>query len=66
MAWKSFQGRMNESLIGVGATESGKKEVGASESRPTLHDCKGTHGVLADGEGGVRKGLLCFVLRREN
>lgn len=26
---------MNESLIGVGATESGKKKVGASESRPT-------------------------------
>lgn len=55
---------MNESLIGVGTIESGNKEVGNSESRPTLYDCKGERmGYSVMGKEGSGKG--CFILRWE-
>ena len=45
---------MKERLIGVGAIENRRKEIGDGESGPTKH--RG----LADGERGVKKKVLLF------
>lgn len=45
---------MKEGLIGIGAIENKRKEIGEGESGPTKN--RG----LADGERGVKKSVVLF------
>lgn len=50
---------MKEGLIGVGAIENKRKEIGDGESGPTKN--RG----LADGERGVKKSVVLFSYGRD-